>query len=44
MNSIHHFCLTGAVSFVVMTERRIDEAMTLDHRFEVAGFRAIPAK
>jgi uncharacterized protein len=38
------FSFTDAVSFAVMTERRIDEAMTLDHHFEVAGFRAIPAR
>jgi uncharacterized protein len=38
------FSFTDAVSFAVMTERRIDEAMTLDHHFEVAGFRGISAK
>jgi predicted nucleic acid-binding protein len=35
------FSFTDAVSFVVMTERRIDEALTLDRRFRVAGFRAV---
>ena len=32
------FSLTDAVSFVVMTERRIRQALSLDHHFEVAGF------
>jgi len=35
------FSFADAVSFAVMTERRIDEAMTLDHHFEVAGFRRL---
>lgn len=35
------FSLADAVSFAVMTERRIEEALTLDHHFAVAGFRAI---
>ncbi|HMA25874.1 MAG: type II toxin-antitoxin system VapC family toxin [Gemmatimonas sp.] len=39
----HDFSFTDAVSFAVMTERRIDEAMTLEHHFEVAGFRAVRA-
>jgi predicted nucleic acid-binding protein len=33
------FSFTDAVSFAVMTERRIAEAITLDHHFEIAGFR-----
>lgn len=37
------FSFADAVSFVVMTERGIDEALTLDHHFEVAGFRAVRA-
>jgi predicted nucleic acid-binding protein len=37
------FSFTDAVSFAVMTERRIDEALTLDHHFEVAGFRTVRA-
>ena len=32
------FSLTDAVSFAVMTERRIRQALSLDHHFEVAGF------
>lgn len=34
------FSFADAVSFAVMTERGIREALTLDHRFAVAGFRA----
>lgn len=37
------FSLTDAVSFTVMAARGIAEAITLDHHFVVAGFRAIPA-
>jgi len=36
------FSLTDAVSFQVMTERRIREALTLDNDFRVAGFAVIP--
>lgn len=32
------FSLTDAVSFAVMTERRIRQALSLDHHFVVAGF------
>lgn len=35
------FSLADALSFTVMTDRRIDEALTLDHHFVVAGFSAI---
>ena len=39
------FSFTDAVSFAVMRERRISEALTLDHHFEVAGFAAVrPAR
>ena len=37
------FSLTDAVSFAVMAERGIEEALTLDHHFRAAGFRTRPA-
>jgi predicted nucleic acid-binding protein len=37
----HDVSLTDAVSFVVMTRRRIREALSLDHHFAVAGFEAL---
>ena len=37
------FSLTDAVSFAVMAERGIREALTLDHHFAVAGFVTLPA-
>ncbi|HSA55011.1 MAG TPA: PIN domain-containing protein [Gemmatimonadaceae bacterium] len=36
------FSLADAVSFQVMKSRHIDEALTLDRHFEIAGFSAIP--
>jgi predicted nucleic acid-binding protein len=36
------FSLADAVSFQVMRERRIREALTLDHHFAVAGFAILP--
>ena len=36
------FSLTDAVSFSVMSERRIRSALTLDHHFAVAGFEVEP--
>jgi predicted nucleic acid-binding protein len=33
--------LTDCVSFVVMQERKIDEALTTDSHFQQAGFRAL---
>lgn len=37
------FSLADAVSFAVMAERGIEEALTLDRHFRVAGFRTRPA-
>lgn len=37
------FSLTDAVSFEIMKMRRIQEALTLDHHFAVAGFTIIPS-
>jgi hypothetical protein len=36
------FTLTDAVSFAVMTERRIREALALDRHFATAGFVMVP--
>jgi len=33
--------LTDCISFVVMSDRGITEALTGDHHFEQAGFRAL---
>lgn len=33
--------LTDCISFVVMKQRRISEAVTADHHFQQAGFRAL---
>ncbi len=38
----HAFTLADAVSFTVMTERRIRDALTLDRHFAVAGFTMVP--
>ena len=35
----HAFSFTDAVSFAVMADRDIEEALTLDKHFAVAGFR-----
>lgn len=37
------FSLTDAVSFEIMRRERIGEALALDHHFEVAGYRLLPA-
>lgn len=34
--------LADAVSFVIMRDRRIRQALTLDEHFELAGFEAVP--
>ncbi len=33
--------LTDCLSFIIMSSRNIEEALTIDHHFEQAGFRAI---
>jgi uncharacterized protein len=33
--------LTDCISFVVMKERGLTEALTADHHFEQAGFKAL---
>ena len=37
-----NFSLTDAVSFAIMTERGIREALALDRHFAVAGFAVLP--
>ena len=36
------FSFTDAVSFAVMSDRGVREALALDHHFAVAGFVVIP--
>jgi predicted nucleic acid-binding protein len=36
------FSLADAVSFALMKQRGIEDALTLDHHFATAGFRVIP--
>jgi predicted nucleic acid-binding protein len=38
-----HWSLTDCISFVVMRRERIADALTGDHHFEQAGFRALLA-
>ena len=38
------FTLTDAVSFAVMADRGISEALALDRHFAVAGFEVVPAR
>ena len=38
----HDFSFADAVSFAVMAERGIGEALTLDRHFLAAGFRMVP--
>lgn len=35
--------LTDCISFIVMSERNMSEALTADHHFEQAGFKALLA-
>lgn len=37
------FSLADAVSFEVMRRERIDEALALNHHFDVAGYKVLPA-
>ncbi len=39
----HRFSITDAVSFEVMRLEGITEALSLDHHFEIAGYRTLPA-
>lgn len=39
----HQFSLNDAVSFEIMRAEQIGEALALDHHFEVAGYRMVPA-
>jgi len=41
-HSDQDFSFTDAVSFVVMQERRIEEAFTFDNHFAAMGFRMVP--
>ena len=36
-----HWSLTDCISFAVMRERGLTDALTADHNFEQAGFRAL---
>jgi uncharacterized protein len=40
----HRFSLADAVSFAIMAERGIRDALTLDHHFAAAGFTMIPGR
>jgi hypothetical protein len=36
-----YWSLTDCLSFIIMRERKIQDALTFDHHFEQAGFRAL---
>ncbi len=38
----HDFSFVDAVSFALMQERKIREAFTFDHHFEILGFNCLP--
>jgi predicted nucleic acid-binding protein len=38
------FSLTDASSFQIMQSEGIDQALALDHHFEIAGFNVVPSK
>jgi uncharacterized protein len=38
------FSLTDAASFQIMRTEGIDQALALDHHFEIAGFNVVPSK
>jgi uncharacterized protein len=38
----HRFSLADAVSFEVMRRERIADVFTLDHHFEIAGYKLLP--
>ncbi len=38
----HPFSFADAVSFALMRDRKINEALTLDHHFQIAGFAMLP--
>ena len=41
MSPLLAWSLTDCISFAVMTERGLADALTADHHFEQAGFRAV---
>lgn len=41
MRDDKHWSLTDCISFVLMSQRGIERALTFDHHFEQAGFEAL---